>query len=103
MKWPEKGEAVAIVQQALIELGFSLPFTNKSGSPDGICCSEKLKAVQAFQENYGLIQDGVVGKQTMGKLDSMPPGKVDPKPFSSMYCMMRSWKVKHRIRSGKQC
>ena len=115
MKWPEKGEPVAIVQQALLDLGFSLPFTNKSGSPDGIFGGETLKAVQAFQKKYGLIQDGVVGKQTMAKLDSLLPGKADPKPFSSIpyqvpgiktvlaqpspmscwatvYCMMRSWK-----------
>ena len=60
MKWPEKSEAVAIMQQALIELELSLPCTNKFGSADGVFESETVKAVQAFQKKkYIFIQDEV--------------------------------------------
>ena len=54
VKWPEKGEAVAILRQALMDPGLPLPFSSKSGSrPDGIFGGEALKAVQAFQKKHG--------------------------------------------------
>jgi peptidoglycan hydrolase-like protein with peptidoglycan-binding domain len=49
----EQGEAVAIVQLALVDLGYSLPRTTAAGStlPDGIFGPETLSAVIAFQRN----------------------------------------------------
>ena len=82
------GEPVKIVQQALIDDGFSMPVTTKRlGEPDGIFGSETFKTVQAFQRKYGLLEhgvaDGVIGRHTMGKLDELyahvpPPKKKDP-------------------------
>ncbi len=117
MKKLEKGPAVAIVQQALIDLGFAMPKSTKSGSPDGDFGSETYNSVVAFQKKYGLGVDGVVGRQSMTKLDQLLPTTTPPKPsnntgvpysvpgtktvlaqpspmgcWATVYCMMRSWK-----------
>ena len=116
IRWPESGDAIAILQQALMDLGYPLPGSiNKSGGPDGILGPETLKAIRAFQKKHGLSIDGVVGRQTMAKLDSLLPGGQPPPPASlipyrvpgiksvlaqpssmscwaTVYCMMRSWK-----------
>jgi hypothetical protein len=84
MKSGEKGEAVKAVQQGLIDDGFPMPVsTKKTGEPDGIYGGETVKAVQGFQKKHGLLSngfpDGVVGRQTLGKLDELAgsgtPGK----------------------------
>lgn len=107
-------EAVAILQQAFIDLGFPMPRSTKAGKPDGIFGQETLDTVKAFQRKHALTQDGVVGRQTLGKLDSLLPGGkpassgnvpyqvpgiktvlAQPSPMScwaTVYCMMRSWK-----------
>ena len=36
---------------------------------DGICGKQMLKAVKAFQEDCGIIADGIVGRITYGKLN----------------------------------
>jgi peptidoglycan hydrolase-like protein with peptidoglycan-binding domain len=116
IRWPESGDAIAILQQALIDLGFPLPSsTTKSGGPDGILGTETLKAIRAFQKKHGLTIDGVVGRQTMNKLDVLLPTGPTPPPtplipyrvpgiksvlaqpssmscWATVYCMMRSWK-----------
>ena len=84
----ESGEPVKIVQQALIDDGFSMPISiRKLGEPDGIFGSETFKTVQGFQTKYSLLEngvaDGVVGRHTMGKLDELyahapPPRRKDP-------------------------
>ena len=72
MKWGEKGDAVAIVQQAFIELGFPMPVsTRKTGKPDGIFGQETYNTTKKFQQKHTLSIDGVVGKQTMGRLDQL--------------------------------
>lgn len=117
IKYYEQGPAVAILQQAFIDLGFPMPGSTKSGKPDGIFGQETLKAVRAFQTKHALSVDGVVGNQTMTKLDALLPaaGPVGPPPpanitysvpgvktvlaqpspmscWATVYCMMRSWK-----------
>jgi peptidoglycan hydrolase-like protein with peptidoglycan-binding domain len=65
-----KGEAVAILQQALIDLGFPMPISTHGGAvPDGIFGQETAAAVRAFQSANGLQVDGVVGRQTMALLE----------------------------------
>jgi peptidoglycan hydrolase-like protein with peptidoglycan-binding domain len=88
MRQGETGEAVKIIQQALIDDGFPMPIsTRKLGEPDGIFGPETFKTVQGFQVKYGLLEngvaDGVIGRHTMGKLDELyahapPPKKKDP-------------------------
>jgi peptidoglycan hydrolase-like protein with peptidoglycan-binding domain len=68
-----QGAHVRIIQQALVDAGFKLP---KFGV-DGIFGNETKAATKAFQISCGLPkkeQDGVVGKITMGKLDTKYTG-----------------------------
>lgn len=65
-------EAVRILQQALIDLGFPLPISvKKFGSPDGIYGPETKAAVMAFQKKHGLSADGIAGRDTLGKMDKL--------------------------------
>lgn len=73
MRQGEKGEPVAIVQQALIDLGFAMPRSTNNGRSltDGIFGTETSKVVTQFQSRFGLVADGVVGRQTMARLDDL--------------------------------
>jgi peptidoglycan hydrolase-like protein with peptidoglycan-binding domain len=73
MKQGEKGVAVAIVQQALVDLGFAMPLTtnNRRSLTDGIFGAETVRVVIQFQKTFGLVADGVVGRQTLAKLDEL--------------------------------
>ena len=66
-----KGEAVEILQQALLDLGFLMPISTRvrSGLPDGIYGAETEATVRAFQRLNGLTLDGVAGRQTLGTLE----------------------------------
>ena len=71
MKQGEKGEAVAIVQQALVDLGFAMPNTTNGGRSlaDGIFGSETARSVRQFQSANGLGVDGSVGRDTLTRLN----------------------------------
>ncbi len=73
MKQGEKGVAVAIVQQALVDLGLAMPLTtnNRRRLTDGIFGAETTRVVILFQNTFGLVADGVVGRQTLAKLDEL--------------------------------
>jgi peptidoglycan hydrolase-like protein with peptidoglycan-binding domain len=74
MKAGTKGPGVAAAQQGLIDLGFLMPLSTKRfGVPDGIFGIETTGRVQAFQKQHSLTSDGVVGKATMAKLDTLLP------------------------------
>jgi hypothetical protein len=77
LKSKETGQAVRLLQQALIDLGYKLPTsTKKYGSPDGIYGTETKGAVYNFQVKEKLeSKDGVAGKQTLGRLDDLLKGK----------------------------
>src|SRR5262249_60800021 len=80
------GDGVRVLQLALIDLGFAMPISTKSGAslPDGIFGAETLKTVMAFQRANGLDADGVVGAHTIERLDpgiappSAPPARAGP-------------------------
>lgn len=81
LKHGATGEAVAIVQGALSDLGIKLPKTvAKLAVPDGIFGTETTGAVVAFQsrKDVGLKQDGVVGGKIIAALDAMMAGKALP-------------------------
>ena len=59
-----KGSQVKLLQQRLKELGYNC------GAIDGSFGSQTLSAVRAFQKDYGLKVDGVVGPQTRAALNS---------------------------------
>lgn len=72
LKKGETSEGVEILQQALSDLGFSMPKSiNRSGLPDGIFGSETESTIKAFQLRQGLTADGIAGKETMDRLDSI--------------------------------
>ncbi len=76
------GEAVRILQQALIDLGLGMKLsTKKSGTPDGIFGGETESRVWEFQARTGLGTDGIAGKDTMTKLDALLP-TVGPPPVA---------------------
>lgn len=72
IKKGSKGSAVSKIQQALIDLGYALPVHGI----DRDFGSETKKAVSTFQSEQKSIdpkfnKDGIVGPQTMERLDSM--------------------------------
>jgi peptidoglycan hydrolase-like protein with peptidoglycan-binding domain len=68
----KQGEAVEILQQALIDLGYSMPKSiMKQRLPDGIFGSETDRTVRDFQKQQSLVSDGVVGRNTMARLDQI--------------------------------
>jgi peptidoglycan hydrolase-like protein with peptidoglycan-binding domain len=79
----ESGPAVAIVQQALIDLGLAMArSTKKLGRLDGIFGGETESRVWQFQARTGLERDGIVGRNTMAKLDELlPTAGTPPKPL----------------------
>lgn len=60
----DKGEKVAYLQKLLMDRGYALP---KYGA-DGDFGAETEKAVKAFQRDWGLKEDGVVGEKTWAML-----------------------------------
>lgn len=114
----ERGEAVRLVQQALIDLGYPMPrSTKKYGSPDGIYGEETAAKLKEFQRAQHLRADGIAGKQTLGRMDTLLPNPAPRLPalpvpemyrvpgmkvvvaqptnqvcWATVHCMMRSWK-----------
>jgi peptidoglycan hydrolase-like protein with peptidoglycan-binding domain len=85
LKAGEQGLAVAILQGALVDLGYAMPRSMRSGKPDGVFGGETTDAVRAFQSDNGLGADGAAGRQTLARLDQLlsaahPVPKSVPKP-----------------------
>jgi peptidoglycan hydrolase-like protein with peptidoglycan-binding domain len=59
----DRGDAVKRLQQVLNELGY------KAGSADGIFGNRTLQATRSFQEDAGLLADGLVGRKTKASLE----------------------------------
>ena len=57
------GSRVKILQQALLDLGYSV------GKADGKFGNQTLAAVIAFQKQQSLVQDGAAGKKTLTALE----------------------------------
>jgi hypothetical protein len=91
----EVGEPVRILQQSLIELGYWMDISiRRFNTPDGIFGPETQDRVKQFQRSQGLVDDGIVGKHTMAKLDALLPTagpKLPPLPSSKTF-------FKHRVR-----
>jgi peptidoglycan hydrolase-like protein with peptidoglycan-binding domain len=67
----ESGPAVAIVQQAFIDLGLAMArSTKKLGRPDGIFGGETESRVWQFQARTGLERDGIVALRFVRKTAS---------------------------------
>ena len=68
-----EGDSVQLLQQALIDLGYSMPISSATpnGIPDGIFGKETDAVVKSFQSEAGLGVDGIVGPQTLRALDEL--------------------------------
>ena len=77
------GQHVALVQQAFIDLGLGMAIsTKKSGKADGVFGGETESRVWQFQARTGLSRDGVIGRETLEKLDELlPTNGPPPKPL----------------------
>jgi peptidoglycan LD-endopeptidase CwlK len=62
----DEGEKIKEIQQKLIKLGYQL-----NGGADGIFGQSTLNAVKQFQSKYGLAVDGIVGENTLKKIDEV--------------------------------
>jgi hypothetical protein len=69
------GNFVRLIQQALHQLGYGRFL--KSGI-DGKFGDQTRKAVEQFQQDNQLVIDGIVGSETLGKLDSLVVGRQRP-------------------------
>ena len=82
-----EGSGVAALQDALVDLGFPLPKSYAAKrKPDGKFGAETEAAVRAFQAKYGLLKDGIVGKNTIHKIDfliSSTPNLDSPDPVQT--------------------
>jgi peptidoglycan hydrolase-like protein with peptidoglycan-binding domain len=85
----ERGEAVALLQEALVQQGQTMPGSTKpDGTMDGAWGEETTKAVRAFQTEAGVRPVGgwEAGRKTLGALDErlgngpVPPPPVPPGP-----------------------
>ncbi len=69
-----RGEAVKRVQETLVSVGFAMPLSTKSdGELDGIFGSETKGTVKKYQISTGCAVDGIVGPETIGDMDGLPP------------------------------
>lgn len=59
-----QGESIRAIQQVLVNLGHSLP-----EGTNGLFDATMGKAIQTFQHAQGLKADGIIGRQTIKKLD----------------------------------
>lgn len=97
MSQGERGAGIAILQAALIDLGHSMPIsTRNKGIPDGIYGRETKATVYDFQGKQSLGKDGIAGRNTFSRLDTLmmakgvPAPKPAPPPFAPM---SRTYKI----------
>ncbi|RXT56657.1 hypothetical protein B6S44_06270 [Bosea sp. Tri-44] len=71
LKQGERGQAVAIIQLALTDLGLAMPSSTNQGRtlPDGIFGPETARRIRSFQTANGLVADAIVGPLTMAALE----------------------------------
>jgi peptidoglycan hydrolase-like protein with peptidoglycan-binding domain len=65
------GDGVAIVQRALVDLGYPMPVTMARGRADGIYGDETAAAVNQFQRDESLSPDSIAGHDTLHRLDEI--------------------------------
>jgi peptidoglycan hydrolase-like protein with peptidoglycan-binding domain len=65
----ESGDGVAVLQQALVHLGYAMPRSDKGEDFDGIYGPETAATVRKFQQTRALVPDGVAGRETLSTMD----------------------------------
>ncbi len=71
IKRGDSGEAVGKLQQALMDDGFAMGGSVKAIGPDQIFGGETDHVVRGFQHKHELDVDGVIGHDTVAKLDEL--------------------------------
>lgn len=70
LKKGETSDAVKLVQEGLVADGFEMPISTKpTGEMDSVFGDETFRTVQKFQRKHNLSDDGIVGRETLRKLD----------------------------------
>jgi len=77
LKQGDRGSFLKTVQEDLIRVGFPLP---RYGA-DGVFGEETEQAVMAFQRRYGLHVDGIIGRETLTKLNEVVKQKLYHEDF----------------------
>jgi peptidoglycan hydrolase-like protein with peptidoglycan-binding domain len=67
----DSGTGVAAIQELLRDLGYKFPISFAHGRADGIFGNETKLNVELFQQKESLQVDGIIGKDTLGRLDQM--------------------------------
>ncbi len=91
MKQRERGNAVGILQQALIDYGYPMPKSTGSGSPDGIYGRETADKVAYFQGQNNLGIDGIAGRNSFACLDLMMTTGEKAQPSKKVRCISVAW------------
>ena len=105
LKFGERGEAIQLLQLALLRMGFELAVSTRemSGPPDGIFGLETKNAVVSFQRGTRLSPDGVPGAKTLGALDALlAPRDDDPSPPVCNTCSERNYVTADMLRAKLQ-
>jgi len=86
------GDAVRLLQQGLVDVGFPMPITTNQGRlpPDGIYGDETMNTVAKFQDREGLQRDGVAGHDTLHRLDELLAA---PPPVVTFPPDYRNWAI----------
>lgn len=106
MRYGERGNAVRLIQQSMIDLSID-PMRlsiKKYSTPDGIYGNETVGAIKKYQRSKPhLKSDGVVGKNTMRALDKDLPGggpKLPPLPSRTKYVVPGLVAARNQLRLG---
>lgn len=67
----ETSNGVRALQEALIDLGYTMPKSQQRNECDGIFGPETEQTVRRFQQDHGLSVDGVAGRQTLSAMDQL--------------------------------
>jgi hypothetical protein len=96
------GRGVRMVQQALIELGYSLPLYGD----DGRYSEETYQAVLAYKRKFNIrtesgYLDGIVGQKTITHLDAkFPPGPLPACPYPAPPVVAAAFAGKQNVPFG---
>jgi peptidoglycan hydrolase-like protein with peptidoglycan-binding domain len=74
LKRPESSDAVKLLQQALVDLGYKMPRSIGKAGPDGVYGNETYAIVRRFQIDQKFWtdeMDGIAGRDTLTRLDQL--------------------------------
>lgn len=105
MKYGNRGHAVRLIQQSMIDLGVDSMTASikKFGTVDGDFGRESKSAIKKYQRSKTLTGDGVVGRFTMRALDTDLPNAAEnlpPLPAHTRYTVPGAITVFDQVAGG---